>query len=161
MLSLISGLIFIAASTASSCPVTELTVRGVSLDPLIKEGQVISSIAPDCVKIERGDLAVFVTSANKASPVVKRIEGLPGDKLAVTKEGKIMINGKPALGANGHPYIAGDKGSRMISLYAGVIKDDAYLILGNPGTLDSGRIGLIGKSSLVGIVKAKTIKQRK
>lgn len=161
MLSFISGVILVAASASSTCVVNEVTVRGTSLFPLVKDGQVLASVSPDCVSIERGDLAVFETSAHKGVPVVKRIEGLPGDKLLVTKDGTVTVNGKPALDANNLPYAAGNRGARMIGLYAGVIRNDAYLILGNSGTLDSSRIGLIGKSALVGIVKAETLKIKK
>jgi signal peptidase I len=143
-----------------TCPSQQVTVRGDSLAPLVKEGQTLEVYPVSCAQLAHGDLAVFRTAANKKAPVIKRVEGLPGDRLTLAKDGTVLVNGKPALAADGKPYKTTAQGGRMISLYAGAIPPATYLLLGAPGTLDSGRIGLVGLSEIVGVVKKGSLPKK-
>jgi signal peptidase I len=151
-------LLLLAASVSLACTAETVTVRGDSLAPLVNAGQELSALPPGCATIERGDLVAFKTSAHTQASVIKRVEGLPGDKLAVKENGTVDVNGAPALAADGKPYIATAQGQRMIGLYAGTIPANAYLVLGNPGALDSSRIGLIPATEITFIVKAASLR---
>lgn len=146
--------LLLAAALAFGCDPQTFTVRGDSLAPLVQNGQEIEARPLSCAEVERGDLVAFTTSAHPQAPVIKRVEGVPGDTLSVMDGGAVEVNGAPAADPSGAPYVATAQGSRMIRLYRGVIPPNAYLVLGRPGSLDSGRIGLIPAAEITGVVKA-------
>ncbi len=142
----------------SAVPV-KITIQGQSMEPLLKDGATIAAIPFDCEKNPnaprpaRGDIVVFNSGASPEIPLIKRVAALTGDILLVRKDGRVIVNGKPALNPSEKPYIASSKGKRMIGLYAGKIPDNAYLVLARPGTFDSGRFGLISCEQIIGVVK--------
>jgi signal peptidase I len=56
---------------------------------------------------ERGDVAVFKLPSDNKTDYIKRIIGLPGDKIQVI-DGIVQINGKPVLRERINDYIAED-----------------------------------------------------
>ena len=91
------------------------------------------------------------------NPLIKAIRGLPGETLAV-KDGKIIVNGKPATNSAGEPYQLSPARAAMIELYVhdyhGVIPPDAFLVMGEltRGAADSSRFGLVGHAAMIGKV---------
>jgi signal peptidase I len=147
---------FFPLTVHAACPNAEVAVHGSSLAPLVKIGQTVSVSPPSCAAISRGDLVLFKTTAHRQALVIKRVGGLPGDRLAVAENGAVIVNDTPAPAPDGKPYIATTRGRRRIGPHAGVIPPGAYLVLGKPGTLDSGRLGLVVASDIVGVVKMKS-----
>lgn len=61
----------------------------------------------------RGDIVVFRWPGNRSQIWVKRVIGLPGDRIAM-HDGRLWINGAPvALKADGLGWAEGDNGSRQ------------------------------------------------
>jgi signal peptidase I len=44
---------------------------------------------------KRGDVVVFRSSENDGIYMIKRVMGLPGDKIQFTEQGQVLINGEP------------------------------------------------------------------
>ena len=59
----------------------------------------------------RGDVAVFKFPRDNSTDYIKRIVGLPGDRMQV-KAGVLYINGEPALRTSEGTFIAKDQGIR-------------------------------------------------
>ena len=138
-------------------------VRGQSLDPLIPEGAEVK-IAFDSeskVGIQKDDV-VAVRIGNAEDPLIKIVRGMPGAKLALKKVSEstwnILVDDKVVRNSEGKPYMVGDSGYRMLSLYIndykGVIPANAYLLLGDrpSGSRDSTAFGLVDRSDILGKV---------
>lgn len=142
--------------------IEERVVRGNSLTDLIESDETVKILLGyySCNEVKRGDIIAYNFSGDK-NPIIKIVKGLPGDKFHLQKtEGgwNILINGEVLKNSQSQPYLLGEDGYRMLSLYErdykGAIPANAYLILGNleSGSLDSTRFGLVGKSDLLGKV---------
>jgi len=70
-------------------------VDGVSMEPTFKSNDYIltSKITYKLRSIERGDIVVFKSPTNPDREYIKRIIGLPGDKILISK-GQVFINDK-------------------------------------------------------------------
>jgi len=141
----------------------EMTVRGNSLDPLIKPGQTIKALFGyyDCNKIRRGDIVLFDYAGNK-NFVIKIIKGISGDKFELRKTGSgwnIIVNNQIVKNSESEPYLISGNAYKMLFLYEkdykGVIPENAYLLLGNrvSGSVDSTTFGLVDKSGIVAKVE--------
>jgi len=72
----------------------KVTVPTTSMLPTIKIGdQLIVTRVFDRSKLKRGDIVVF-NSDELGKILVKRLVGLPGEKVDVDEEGQVFINGK-------------------------------------------------------------------
>ena len=142
------------------CQVTkeEVTVRGNSLSPFIKNGQTVEALKGyyKCYPVKRNDVVLFHYSGDK-NPLIKMVKAVPGDQWSL-RQGKdgynIIVNNHPLANTEGKLYqIIGNR-VKMLQLYTNdypVIPKDTYLLLGNEpeGSLDSTRFGLIDKSDIV------------
>jgi signal peptidase I len=54
----------------------------------------INKLAYDLEEPERGDIVLFRDPEGGAEPLIKRVIGLPGDRIAV-RHGKLVLNGEP------------------------------------------------------------------
>ena len=106
-------------------------VKGASMEPSFYSGEYIltSKITYKFRKPHRGDVVVFKSPKNPDIDYIKRIIGLPGDKIEVIN-GDIIVNGKP-LPEN---YI-----SAKTNLWEG-----GYLREGLPSTVPSGMLFVMG-----------------
>ena len=140
-------------------------VRGNSLEPLIKDGEIIEVLFGyyNCNPIQRNDIVLYFYSGNK-NPIIKIIKGIPGDKFSLKKTNKgwyILINGEILKNSQNQPYILDKRAYKVLSLYEkdykGIIPEDTYLILGNlpQGSIDSSYFGLVGKKDILGKVRVK------
>ncbi len=140
----------------------ERIVRGNSLTGLIEPGQTVKILLKfyDCNEVKRGDVITYSYAGDK-NPLIKIIKGVSGDKFELQKtenDWHILINGEIVRNSQNQPYVFGNGGYKMLSLYErdykGVIPENAYLILGNlaSGSLDSTYFGLIDKSDILGKV---------
>ena len=69
---------------------------------------------------ERGDVAVFKLPLDNATDYIKRIVGLPGDRIQVTS-GILHINGKPVKRRRIHDYPGDTSGQRIALQYEKVL----------------------------------------
>jgi len=102
---------------------------------------------------KRGDIIVFKYPLDKRKDFVKRLAGLPGDRLEI-RQGKLIINGEPVDDApfswqyyyNRDDWEYGKTGQVI------VIPDDYYFALGDNSaqSSDSRNWGFVPKKNLVG-----------
>ena len=146
-----------------SIKIEEMTVRGSSLDPLIKPEQTIKALFGyyNCYEIERGDVVLFEYAGNK-NPLLKVVKGISGDKfeLRETEGGwNIIVNNSVVKNFEGKPYLISGNRYKMLSLYErdykGIIPENAYLLLSNQvaGSIDSTVFGLVDKSGIIAKVE--------
>ncbi len=71
-----------------------LEITGTSMEPTLDNGEMIiaEKMTSRLDKLERGDIIVFKQPENKNIFVIKRIVGLPGDTITLTKE-SVFVNG--------------------------------------------------------------------
>ena len=77
-------------------------VEKVSMEPTLEEGEIliVNKLAYKLGKIERGDILTFHYPLNPKLDYIKRIIGLPGDKVTISK-GLVYVNGNALY----EPYI--------------------------------------------------------
>lgn len=147
-------------------------MHGVSLSPLVRSGQELKGVVKkdnsECdLTPKRGDIVSFCLTPSCSLPYIKQVVGVPGDAFSLERGEKggwgILINGKSVKNSAGIAYRLDEAAHRMLSLYVkdykGVIPDKAFLALGDSpgGTQDSSRFGLIGLSSITGLVPRKNV----
>ena len=162
-LAVLGALIWYASAVSCLVRRETRTVRGDSLFGVLKSGTRVEVLFGyyECRPIRRGDVVAYRFGGNQ-EPLVKIVRGITGDELALRSTGmgyEIMVNGAPVMTSEGVPYIVGEAGFKLLSLYVrdfeGVIPKDSYLILGNlaGGSRDSSQFGLVSKSDIVGKVR--------
>ena len=140
------------------------TIKGDSMDPTLKDGErvVVNIMGYKIGDVKKGNVIVF--HANKKDNYVKRVIGVPGDKVQYKKD-QLYINGKkqdePYLNYNEKrkqvEYITGTfqvKDLANANSKSNVIPKDKYLVLGDNREVskDSRSFGLIDKDQIVGKV---------
>lgn len=132
--------------------VSPVRVDGNSMYPTLKNNDILISKKFD-KSIDRFDLAIIKYKNEK---IVKRIIGLPGEKIriSVTKVGpnfvsRIIINGETLEENYGYESI-NDAGIASSEILLG---DDEYFVLGDNrnNSLDSRFIGVIKKNKICGL----------
>jgi signal peptidase I len=120
-------------------------VNGSSMEPTLHDGQylIITKIAYWFHPPERGDIIVFHPPNNLGEDYIKRIVGLPGERVEVS-DGRVWIDGV----ALDEPYVSSAPG------YSGswALGADEYLVLGDNrnDSSDSHSWGPIRRESVVG-----------
>lgn len=137
-------------------------VRGSSMSGLFSPGDTINVAERyyQCNPIQRHDI-VLVKWAGNEVPLLKRVVGLPGDKVHLEThqhQFHLLIGGQVLQTTEGEPYLFPPNAARMfrvyIDSYRGVIPEETYIVLGNlpQGTIDSSHFGWVGRGMLVGRV---------
>ncbi len=82
----------------------------------------------------RGDVVVFRATTGERKDIVKRIVGLPGERIKIDDDGRILVNGEPVTN---HPFIADntyynhpDFGEYGTTSEVTVL-EDSYFVLGD------------------------------
>lgn len=143
--------------------IEERIVKGNSLSPLVKSGQIIKVLFNyyNCYPIDRKDVVLFDYAGNKNS-VIKIVKGISGDRFELKELDSgwnIIINNQIVKNSEDKPYLISGNAYKMLSLYErdynGVIPKDAYLLLGNriSGSVDSTTFGLVDKSGIIAKVE--------
>lgn len=92
---LIIGVPFLFIPTSTLFP-QSYKVPSESMEPQLLVGDYFFA-SGKVGNIERGDIVVFYLNSNNEKMYVKRVIGLPGDHIIVTKSGELILNGKPLL----------------------------------------------------------------
>lgn len=131
-------------------------VRGQSMFPVFHDGEYIitDKVTFKTRKPERGEVVIFKSPQSAEIDFIKRIIGLPGDKVKI-KSGKVYVNGQELEESN---YLDS-------SVYTGaesflsenqeiVVPDGKYFVLGDnrPNSSDSRDFGPIGMDTFIGRV---------
>ncbi|PBC85328.1 signal peptidase I [Streptomyces sp. 2224.1] len=101
------------------------TVPTDSMTPTIAVGARVLAEKVDGSEIRRGDIVVFQDSTWGDLPMVKRVVGVGGDKIACcTKQGRLTINGTPVE----EPYLQGSGPASPIGFKAKVPTGQLFLL---------------------------------
>ncbi len=94
---------------------------GTSMEPTIKDGGKVLVFKKR--EIKRGDIIVY---KDEDSDTIKRVIGLPGDKIEITEEGEVKVNGEKIK----EPYIEG-KTPPEEQTYPLTVPKGEYFVLGD------------------------------
>jgi signal peptidase I len=148
---LLSMLLLVAGEDAdAACEPIEKEIVGKSLEGQLMPGQTVHALPIACAEPRRMDFVIF-TDDESQNLVIKQVWGLPGDTFHVDDKGFFYVNGEPALTSFDRPYMVNRFYKKKLKKFEGVL--EGYLVLGHPGSLDSGRIGPIGKDVMVAVVR--------
>ena len=82
----------VACSTLKQVAVQPVKVEGTAMRPTLNDGDRIF-ISRSFEKLERGDIVLFYYPDDPSKSYIKRVIGLPGEKLEI-REGKVLVNGQ-------------------------------------------------------------------
>jgi signal peptidase I len=97
-------------------------------------------------KIDRGDTVVFLFPEDKSKSYIKRVIGIPGDRIRID-EGQVYVNG----GRLEEPYVPDDYRDHM-SKEERVVPEDSYFVMGDHrnSSNDSRAWGYVPKGLIYG-----------
>ena len=123
-------------------------VEGGSMEPGLEDQEriFINKLVYHFESIERGDIVVFHYPRDTSKSFIKRVIGLPGDRIRIDF-GHVYVNGIQLL----EPYVPFDYQDAQ-SYPETVIPDNAYFVLGDHRSMsnDSRKIGPIMRSFIYG-----------
>jgi len=130
-------------------------VKGASMDPTFNSGDYIftSKISSKFRAYERGDVVVFKSPKNPDIEYIKRIVGLPGDKIMI-KDSEVYVNDiqltENYISAKTNLWEGGfSKNGEEI-----IVPEEELFVMGDnrPRSSDSREFGPISASSVIGLV---------
>lgn len=84
---------FALALTLKSYVAEAYEIKGKSMEPSFKTGQRVI-VLKTLYEVERGDVVVFSSKEDAGKDLIKRVVGLPGDRIA-WHGGRVYVNGEP------------------------------------------------------------------
>ncbi|MEV3858410.1 signal peptidase I [Streptomyces sp. NPDC050095] len=111
------------------------TVPTDSMTPTIGAGDRVLAQRIDGSEVKRGDVVVFQDKTWGDMPMVKRIVGIGGDKIACCTDGKLTVNGKVIE----EPYLPAGKNASLTGIKSTTVPAGRIFLLGDErmGSLDS------------------------
>ncbi len=126
-------------------------VRGHSMEPSLWDGDrlLVDRLSYSIMDVGRFDMVVLRYPVDPSVDFVKRIVGLPGDRIRI-RRGLIMVNGGPL--PSSFKYVRDRAEMSEIT-----VPEDQYFVLGDnrPISCDSREFGLVPASFLKGKVRAR------
>ena len=121
-------------------------VDGLSMEPRVHAGEfvLINTLAYRFVPIRRGDVVAFRHDAPNPETYIKRIVGLPGERVAV-HDGTVTVDGRPLR----EPYV---RFADRRSATPVIVPRDAYYVLGDnrAESDDSRNWGVVRRDEIAG-----------
>lgn len=129
-------------------------VNGHSMDPTFSNGEYVLTnlITLRLNKLERGDIVVFNAPPDKDKDYIKRIIGLPGDRVKV-QEGYVYVNGNKV---DQSKFLSSDVKTRGGSFLGEgdevIVPQDEYFAMGDNRDFssDSREWGFVPKGMIIG-----------
>ena len=140
------GALVAAGQAARRARLEPMLVKGDSMRPTLSHGQRIA-VAPLLRPPSRGDLVVVARPGDRDLEVVKRVVGLPGERLRL-HPGGLEVDGR----AVPEPYLAGPPSFGELDLE---LDPAQYLVLGDhrAASTDGRDFGPVGADALLGRVR--------
>ena len=141
------GALVAAGLAARRARLEPMLVKGGSMRPTLAPGQRIA-VAPLLRPPRRGDLVVVARPGRgRDLEVVKRVVGLPGERLHL-HPGGLEVDGRPVP----EPYLAGPPAAGTLEVELGPAE---YLVLGDhrAASTDGRDFGPVGADALLGRVR--------
>ena len=125
-------------------------VVGECMLPLLKDGDriLVNKFVYHFKPIKRGDIVVFKFPKDPSKEFIKRVIGLPGDRIKIMR-GVVFINGKPLK----EPYVFYNKPEYFPPGRGEfVVPANSYFVMGDnrPNSLDSRYWGVVPRKLIVG-----------
>lgn len=125
-------------------------VVGPSMEPTYRSGQtvLVQDYASTSTDPQRGDVVIFYPPETAHLSSLKRVVGLPGERVRLDAQGAVTINGAPLH----EPYVK--TGGNPDGVIAVTLGPGEYFLLGDnrPNSLDSRNFGPIPRAHIVGKV---------
>jgi len=140
----IGTIVFILAFAASGC-VKPVRVEGAAMLPTLNDGdRWLTTAASD---LKRGDIIVFRYPKDETKSYVKRVVGLPGERVEI-RAGVVRINGEPIV----EDYLDQNYNHSSQWFPERVIPDNQYFVLGDnrDNSSDSRYWGTVDRSLIEG-----------
>lgn len=145
----IASVVLISAIAVLLIP-RQYTVRGLSMEPTLNDGDNLNYTRFNTPRY--GDLIVF--QEKQYGLIVKRVIGLPGDRISVNADGSVLRNGEPLV----EPYIKTDK-FKNSAMDEVTVEAGKLFVMGDnrAESIDSrdARIGEISIDSVYGTVSSR------
>jgi signal peptidase I len=123
-------------------------VEGGSMEPGLEDQEriFINKLVYHFESIERGDIVVFHYPRDPSKSFIKRVIGLPGDRIRIDF-GRVYVNGMQL----GEPYVPADYQDAQ-SYPETLIPDNAFFVLGDHRSMsnDSRKFGPVMRSFIYG-----------
>jgi signal peptidase I len=128
-------------------------VQGDSMLPNFKNGELIltDKISYRLRPPQRGEVIVFKAPYDKSKDFIKRIIGLPGEKIKIEK-GEVFINDKKLTELYLKNAIKAQGGSYLKEGEEYIVSQESYIVLGDNRThsSDSREFGPVPKKDIIG-----------
>jgi len=126
-------------------------VNGASMDQTFKDGQylIVDEISYRFKEPERGDVLIFKYPQDPSKYFIKRLIGLPGEKVIVRNDSVTVENAEHPEGiVLNEPYT----GSRTLGNTSLILGKEEYFVMGDNRvvSLDSRVWGVLPKSDIIG-----------
>ena len=124
--------------------VSRSVVSGHSMERTLSDGDnlVVDKITYRFSDPQRFDIVIFPYLYKKNTYYIKRVIGLPGEKIQITEDGKILINDRVLKDDHGIAPIR-DPGEASVPIRLG---DDEYFVLGdNRNSSEDSRFSDVGR----------------
>jgi signal peptidase I len=119
-------LLAIGTALLGACAVpVPVKVEGLAMRPAFNDGDRVLMTQPPG-KIVRGDVIMFLYPKDQSRVYIKRVIGLPGDKIAIM-DGRVYINGDPYEEA----YIDPEYNHSKAKLAEETVPADHYFVMGD------------------------------
>lgn len=136
----------------------EHNIVGSSMEPLLMEGKKVKGLIGyyDCNEIKKEEIAILEFKTREET-FVKKIIGVPGDRLEFTEDNQAKLNGEILKNSIGEIYLFSVQAQRIINipLKDGKIPEARYFVLSEekgPTAFDSRQYSFIQKDHLKGRV---------
>jgi signal peptidase I len=126
-------------------------VSGGSMDNTFKDGQylIVDEISYRFKDPERGDVLIFRYPGDTSKFFIKRLIGLPGERVVVSNDSVVIQNDAHPEGITlNEPYL----GSRSLGSNSVLLDEGEYFVMGDNRmvSLDSRAWGVLPKSDIIG-----------
>jgi signal peptidase I len=130
--------------------VRPVKVEGTSMEPRLENDEriFVNEFIYNFSPIERGDIVVFWYPDDPSKSFIKRVVGLPGEKIRIDHDGTVYINDKPVE----EPYLSPDKNRKPRPAQETTVRAHYYFVMGDnrDASNDSRSWGLVPEKYIYG-----------